>query len=62
MELINGKTEFSEMTYSCDNESCQYNKNARCIYNVAKIKIRMARACYDELRQDEIEAYLDSIS
>lgn len=64
MELQDGKTEFDEMTYSCTNKSCLYNKNKRCIYNVAKIKIRASRGCYDELRQDEIECeldYLDSL-
>lgn len=59
MELQAGKNEFSDMTYDCDREHCFYNKNMRCIYNVACLKVRTSRSCYEELRQDEIEAELD---
>ncbi len=60
MELQDGKNEFSEMTFPCsDYPGCLYQKNGRCIYNVAKVQVRVSRACYEELRQDEIECELD---
>lgn len=60
MELQDGKNEFSEMTFPCnDYPGCPYQKNGRCIYNVAKLQVRVSRACYEELRQDEIECELD---
>lgn len=59
MDLEKGKDEFSHMTFDCDNKYCSYHKNGRCIYNVARIKIRTSKACYEELRSVEIEAELD---
>lgn len=65
MELQKGKTEWSEGTFVCnDYPGCQYQKNGRCIYNVARLQIRIGRACYDDLVQDENEMrldYLDSL-
>jgi len=58
-----GKDECSEHTFQCDGygscAGCIYNINDRCCYNVAKIQIRISRACYEELRQNEIEDELD---
>lgn len=65
MELEKGKTEYSNGTFECDDyPGCHYQQNGRCIYNVARLQIRIGRACYDELVQNEIEAeldYLDSL-
>lgn len=59
MELQNGKTSFSEGTFACDNVCCCYNESGRCVYNVARLQVRNGRACYEDLRQAEIEAELD---
>lgn len=65
MELESGMTIWSPGTFDCDDyPGCQYQQNGRCIFNVARLKIRPGRACYHELRQDEIECeldYLDSL-
>lgn len=60
IELQNGKTPFSQGTYSCENSGCFYNSgDGRCVYNVARLQIRTGRECYEELRQSEIEAEAD---
>jgi len=61
MELQEGKTAYSEGTFECnDYPGCSYQQDGRCIYNVAKLKIRPGKACYNDLRQDEIECELDA--
>lgn len=66
MELEKGKNEYSKGTFECnDYPGCQYQKNGRCIYNVARLQFRTGRACYEDLLQNEIEAeldYLDSLN
>lgn len=60
MELEKDMTPYSEGTFDCDDyPGCAYQMNGRCIYNVARLKIRTGRACYDDLVQDEMECYLD---
>jgi len=59
IELQEGKSPYSDGTYPCSNYGCYYNHERRCLYNVARLQIRIGRACYPELRQDEIEAELD---
>lgn len=59
MELLAGKTAYSEGTFPCDVEGCCYHSCGRCIFNVARLQIRIGRACYEELREAEQEAYLD---
>lgn len=60
MELENGKTPYSEGTFSCeDKPGCLYCIDSRCVYNVARIKIRISRACYEELLADERECEAD---
>ena len=43
---------------SCDLFGCPYNEDGTCGYNKASIKIREARACYEE----DIEAELDALA
>ena len=43
----------------CELFGCVYNDDGYCNYNNAKIKVSQARACYDEIRQADIEAELD---
>lgn len=62
MELQPGKDAYSDMTFPCtDYPGCQYQDpvSERCIFNVARLQIRTGKACYEELRQAEIEAELD---
>lgn len=59
MELKPGMTTFSEGTFACSNSLCNYNDCGRCIYNVARLQIRVGKACYHELCQDEIECEAD---
>lgn len=59
MELEKGKTPYSNMTFPCERDSCFYYTNGRCIYNVARIKIEISRACHLELVECETEDYLD---
>ena len=59
MELQKGKTPFSEGTFECENESCWYNQGSRCIFNIARLQMPTGKACYEELRDCEIEAELD---
>lgn len=42
----------------CELFGCIYNDGGYCNYNNAEIKISYARACYDEIRQADIEAEL----
>lgn len=42
----------------CDLFGCPYNEDGACGYNKASIKIREARACYEE----DIEAELDALA
>lgn len=60
MELMGDKTEYSDMTFDCDREDCLYNTNSRCVYHVAKTRVRVNRDCYAELLQNEIESELDT--
>lgn len=41
----------------CELFGCIYNDDGECMYNQAPIKIREARACYEE----DIEAELDAL-
>lgn len=60
MEYFKGLDAYKDGTYNCnDNKGCLYNQNGRCIYNIAPIQQRISRACYEVLRQVEIEAELD---
>lgn len=59
-ELEDGKNEFSEGTYPCTMyPGCLYQYHDRCMYNITRIKVPVSRACYEDLMQDEREAYLD---
>lgn len=58
-----GRNEFSPTTFDCtDYQGCLYCVNGRCCYNIANIKSQVSRACYEELCQDEVECYLDSLN
>lgn len=60
IEIERGKNEYSEGTDSCDRFGCWYcTSSGRCIYNIAVIKNRTSRACYNDLIADEIEAKHD---
>ena len=48
----------SNYTYlPCDLFGCYYNEDGICAYNKSEIRIREARACYEE----DIEAELDAL-
>lgn len=60
MELQPGMTPYSPRTFECvDKPGCLYCIDGRCVYNVARIQVMVSRACYEELRQDEIECEAD---
>lgn len=60
VELERGKNEYSDGTEPCDMFGCVYcTDSGRCVYSVATIRQRGARACNEEERQAEIEARHD---
>lgn len=54
-----GLDSYSEGTFDCDREGCFYHQYGRCIYNIAPIKIRTSRGCYEELMQDYYDCMAD---
>lgn len=49
-----GMDEYSPGTFDCtEYPGCLYEENGRCIFNIASIKQRTARACYEELLMHE---------
>lgn len=59
MELQEGATPYSYMTFGCIIKICDYNMRGRCIYNVAKLKIPTGRHCHADIVEVENEARLD---
>lgn len=60
MELEFGMTPYSPGTFDCDDyQGCQYNSGGRCIYQVARLKIEIGRACHQDIVECEIEAEAD---
>ena len=39
----------------CELRGCLYNDDGYCGYNSAELKIPYAKACYEEIRQADIE-------
>lgn len=59
VNIQEGKTLDDSHCFNCDSHCCMYNNDGICIYNIATIQVRTSRACYEDLRMDEIEARLD---
>lgn len=56
IKLDPGKDNHSEGTFECDQyKGCLYCQDGRCVYNIATIKQRTSRACYEDDKMADSE-------